>query len=339
MKHDKKHLRRFYYWISERHEIWRRRFIEMKPPPWTKDKWLCDYKFTNAYRQLDRGTIWYMANVALPICAEAEEDKWTIVEFLREYLWQSCCYRLLNRIETFEQVALPWYHHYDEDELEIDLRELKALGVSVFTNAYHKGPCPKGVDTITGYIMLLSELHDELPSMVEDILQISRRHPMTPDGAKRIHAVIQKPRRLGHFTAYEVYCDLCYVGAIPFTTDTWANAGPGAQKGLKLIFGEEFRDWGAGMTWLRDNSMAKMEEFGLPWHGWRPIDLRLIEHSLCEYGKYDRLSNGTGKARMVFKPGQTTFTKEKGHAKYVEALYKLSGRLNMFKLLKGDHHV
>ena len=49
-------LRLFWYWVNERHRIYVNRFIKKQPYPWTKDKILRTYKFTNVFRQLDRVT-------------------------------------------------------------------------------------------------------------------------------------------------------------------------------------------------------------------------------------------------------------------------------------------
>jgi hypothetical protein len=51
----------FWYWISERHSIFLRR-QEGKPKPWTDDPILRDYKFTNPFRENDRGTVWLREN-------------------------------------------------------------------------------------------------------------------------------------------------------------------------------------------------------------------------------------------------------------------------------------
>src|SRR5690348_3648568 len=89
----KPNLDAFYRFMYERHMIWHRRFKLGLPPPWTKDPILRDLKFTNVYRELDRGTLWYLNNVA-----ETYKDE------LLDLLWLTVMYRLLNKVETFEKV-------------------------------------------------------------------------------------------------------------------------------------------------------------------------------------------------------------------------------------------
>ena len=49
-------LETFWYWINERQRIYDMRAAG-QAKPWTKDEILQQYKFTNAFRQLDRGTV------------------------------------------------------------------------------------------------------------------------------------------------------------------------------------------------------------------------------------------------------------------------------------------
>ena len=50
------HLKLFFETMYERQMIWKRRFLENKPMPWTKNKIFQSSKFTNVYRELDRNS-------------------------------------------------------------------------------------------------------------------------------------------------------------------------------------------------------------------------------------------------------------------------------------------
>ena len=50
-------VKRLFAFANERHMIYRRREAG-ESPPWTADPILCNYRFTNVYRELDRVTIW-----------------------------------------------------------------------------------------------------------------------------------------------------------------------------------------------------------------------------------------------------------------------------------------
>ena len=61
----KKELDLFWKFVNERHRIWLFRDKNPDvPPPWTKDKILSTYKFTNVFRQLDRTTIEFNERMA-----------------------------------------------------------------------------------------------------------------------------------------------------------------------------------------------------------------------------------------------------------------------------------
>ena len=54
----------FFKFMHSRHMAWHRRFILKLPKEqWTKNKILIQYKYTNVYRQLDRGTLWAIHNI------------------------------------------------------------------------------------------------------------------------------------------------------------------------------------------------------------------------------------------------------------------------------------
>src|SRR4051812_37444375 len=57
---------RFTYWISERHNIFKKRRAG-KPAPWTDDEILQGYFFTNPYRENDKTTAWFRERVRNPL--------------------------------------------------------------------------------------------------------------------------------------------------------------------------------------------------------------------------------------------------------------------------------
>ena len=87
-----KNLNLYYKFLNLRHNIYIRRFVKKLPPPWTKNKILLEYKFTNIYRILDRGSKWLIANII-------ENDK--DYPRLQDKVWASILYRICNNVETF----------------------------------------------------------------------------------------------------------------------------------------------------------------------------------------------------------------------------------------------
>lgn len=289
----------FYRFVHERQMVWFRRFIKKEPPPWTKDKWLRDYKFTNVYRELDRGTIWLMRNIIKPLSSLGKTDDW-----LREILWQIVLYRLLNRVETFDKVGIPYFREWKrlkglrwKENLK-DLHEEQ----SVFTNAHLTLPQNKaGVSKLDKYFEVLSVLHKKLPSLREQILNA--------EGLEDVFNILQEVPCVGPFISYEVCIDLMYAKAIPFHEDDWVNAGPGCRVGIRLIFPlrAEREEWTQAIRDLRLSQRRHFSRLGLDfkYFAGRELTLRNIEHSLCEFSKYWKLTHACGKNRMKFRPTST----------------------------------
>ena len=59
-------VEKFFYWIEERHRIYMKK-LRGESWPWTEDKILQEYKFTNPFRENDRTTIWFRENIRDPL--------------------------------------------------------------------------------------------------------------------------------------------------------------------------------------------------------------------------------------------------------------------------------
>jgi hypothetical protein len=338
--------------MTERHAIFNRRFLDMTPPPWSEDPVFQHANFTNVYRELDRGSLFYLEDAgkrlascipeSFPHCSPDERTR-----IVTEMVWHSLCYRLLNRVETFTKVDIPWYTNWRKERAgyEKSLRAIKAQGCPVFTGAHLTCPCPKGVDKIGGYMMALNDAHTKMPKIVEECLALSRplqiefiRYRAKQPSPKaftlcsRIHRALQAPACVGHFIAYEVFCDMAYWEIFPAGEDLWANPGPGCRSGLDFLVagGRRTTVQYTYLIWALahgcDHLMTgrQREVFGINWNlCWRPIGspvftMRMIEHSLCEYSKYHRLREGKINPKNGFN---TPVTSAKGHATRVHNLF------------------
>jgi hypothetical protein len=122
----------------------------------------------------------------------------------------------------------------------------------------------------------------------------------------------------GGFLAYEVVTDLRHTRYLRNAPDimTWANAGPGAVRGLNRIHGRAL-----GASLRQEQANAEMREllelsYQKLWDahvfveqpqglcGARmdlPLEMRDIEHSLCEMDKYLRVQEGSGRPRAKYR--------------------------------------
>jgi len=109
----------------------------------------------------------------------------------------------------------------------------------------------------------------------------------------------------GKFLAYELACDLRFTKLLDKATDTqtFANLGPGAQRGLKRL-GMPHKNQKEGCQSMRElydvlaTHCISYHILNAPW----PFELREVEHCLCEFDKYQRTKNGEGHPRSKY-PG------------------------------------
>ena len=105
---------------------------------------------------------------------------------------------------------------------------------------------------------------------------------------------------VGKFVGYEMATDLrhtCILGSAPDIM-TWANPGPGARRGCNRIFGKGAEDKERKPNYLEEMRWLLQEA---PKYTSLELEMRDIEHSLCEFDKYVRVLNGEGKLRSKYR--------------------------------------
>lgn len=104
--------------------------------------------------------------------------------------------------------------------------------------------------------------------------------------------------------SYEVVTDLNYTPVLDKASDrySWANAGPGAKRGLNRIHDRPLKK--AISQYQANREMQDLLEGGARYLGKHidilDVDMRCIEHSLCEWDKYERVRLGQGKPRSKY---------------------------------------
>lgn len=291
------HLDRFFYWINERHAIYWRRW-RGDDWPWTDDDILQTYKFTNVFRELDRGTVWCREHIRKPYSKHPE------------LFFNIAAYRRYNWIGTAEELG--YIEQYDPEHYTAMMLARQAQGEKIFTGAH----------------MICGTIRDEdgsIPkSKVVQIFKISfsdlwnRRRELEPQPGDTLEMAYNrlmdaKVPGYGAFICYEVVTDLRWTRYLENASDinTWANPGPGAKRGVCRLMGlnvikpakedrqkypkndQEYIDV---MRWLLIESYRHTEDW-VP-----PLEMRDIEHSLCEWDKYERARLKQGAPRSRFIP-------------------------------------
>lgn len=282
---ENKHL--FFELMHERMAIWKRRFIDKKERPWTKNEILRDYKFTNVYRELDRNSQWQIKNILL-------DDKLS----LKNLIWKLMVFRFFNNPETFtfdpkkEGVAIqgdlfggtqksglkqvqdtnqlisatkwrngiPDYEEYDENEFSRFIAGVRSGGKNPYTTAYliNSQATPGQPRDYCYTHVVIPELHRRLPEIIKVVL--TAKHP-----EDIINYLNQMPA-VADFIAHEFYQDFTYIPRytdrrfMKFNQNDYTNVGPGASVGIRLIYPSlaTIKDQKQAIYWLRDDAEKEL---------------------------------------------------------------------------------
>jgi len=293
MTFKKSQLRRFFWWMKERHAIYLRRSITKRPFPWTKDKILQTYRFCNVFRELDRTTIWIRENWREPYADHP-------------MLWFAMALaRQINFIDTLAEFGFP--EKWDPARLMKLIEDRRERGEKAYTGAYMLTGTLGGPKSGQTAFKILDVLYHDPPPFVQGGLSSVTQVVTLQEAWNQFRG---RPG-FGPFIAYEVVTDLRHTRYLRGATDimTWANPGPGAIRGLHRVAGRRIKGrYRRDREPLpRDQAIDEMRKLlslsgkFLP-DDFPVLEMREIEHSLCEHDKYERVRLGEGKMRARFYP-------------------------------------
>lgn len=297
------HLHR---WVTDRYAVHVKKDVEKKPAPWTSNPIIQEFRFTNVRREHDKETKWVIENVCNADLNPA--NKWMNL----------ILFRMINKSETcrnfmpidFENIDWQKIVHYDQN-LPKDY--------TVFTNAFHtigvkKGACralgvemgtvdkPEGTPPLYAVIGYCQQLYND-----EKFIH-KLGHCVT---AQDIFNTLQSVSGIGYFLAYQIFVDYTYCPESPWSENEFVVAGPGARRGLDLIFdNKDGMSYEECLFWLRDNWVSICEWLVLPWNPDkifvdlapedRYMNVMSLQNCHCEISKYIRAVNGTGRPRNKY---------------------------------------
>jgi cation transport regulator ChaC len=276
----------FWAWITERHRIYLKKQAG-DPPPWTEDKIMQSFRFCNVFRELDTVTIWLRENWRDPY-ADSEQ------------LWIAMCLaRQINWPETLAEVGFP-RDGYDAKSIQRALEARKKRGEKVYTGAYMIS-APSGdyrgmakpeytAEIVVGALWRARAGFDALFA--------GGRQPTMQE----VHSWLRGFRGWGDFMAYEVVTDLRHTRYLRNAPDinTWAVAGPGAIRGLHRLHGRPYtKSLSQEQACEEMRELLALSRTSLP-DFIPPLELREIEHSLCETDKWLRVEAGQGRLRSKY---------------------------------------
>lgn len=314
VKINKEYFDRYWNFITERMNIYWKRVVLQQPAPWTEDSILRNYKFTNVLRDMDRLSIYARKHILSKMdepCDDLEKRK-------KEVIFNTMIFRLFVKIETWECIGFLYLDTFDEQwELACErLRARRKSGEPIFTSAYFvytllpASPSPDNHDKTENAINLIRNFWYPKLDEIYDVVTTSDMGTMIDYLSTEISCV-------GRFNAYECACDFgmitryCKNHIVSWDNDSYTNVGPGAERGINWVFEDKgnLSDFEC-IIYLRAIWKHELQRLGtyeqfvnqLPKEMNKDIDLRVIEHCLCETQKYNKALTETGRPREKFTP-------------------------------------
>lgn len=259
--------------------------IAQDDPPWTVDPILGSYRFCNVFREDDKVTRWFKDHVR-----EQLRDHDTVVPATIIFRW-------FNRIETGEVLAKKdLFERWEPRRARNALKKLSPL----VTGAYMiKTPALK--TKLEGLIWCIGNVWRKRDQLCKDM--------WAAETLEWAHSRLMQFPYIGSFMAYEIVTDLRHTGCLENATDInqWASAGPGAARGLGRVadFGADYYNYASR------KDQAQMQSFmhlilQMSWEGeywsklWPRWEMREVEHTLCEFDKYERARLGEGRPKQRY---------------------------------------
>ncbi len=285
--------------VERQNIFWRR--LEGQSAPWTCDPILLKWKFTNAYRVLDRVSQYLLREVINEGSQKEEELFFRIILF-----------KLFNKIETWELLRshlgeISW-RTYDFDKYDSVLTQAMQAGKAIYSMAY---VMPSG-NTAYGEM----KKHRNHLRLLEHMMQSDL--PEKFSKAETLQSVYEQLLAfpsIGKFLAFQYAIDLNYSDLIDFSEMDFVVAGPGARDGISKCFaaGDKYTDEDI-ISLVCENQEDLFEHAGLEFRYLYGRNLQLVDcqNLFCEISKYARIAHpeysgvsGRTKLKQVHSPDLT----------------------------------
>lgn len=264
-------------YAAERQNIFMKRVQGVKPP-WTDDKTLQDFRFTNTYRVLDRVSQYLIKSVIGRDNAYSGDDL-----FFRIVL-----FKLFNKIETWEQlermVGDISFANYNFDRYDRAFSSMIKRKETIYSAAYIM---PSGV-TSFGF----PKKHENNLKLLEMMMNDSPAGQIKKmKSLGDLYSFFLNFPTIGPFLAFQYAIDINYSNLCDFSEMDFVVPGPGAIRGIQKCFPKVKKSFFP--TLIRLIAEAQTVEFahrGLTFHylGSRKLQLIDIQNLFCEIDKYSR---------------------------------------------------
>ena len=278
------------YWITERDNI-RQRKEAGKPKPWSTNPVMQSVYYCNVNREDDRVTRWIRNNWTYPT---GLDDFGTGDSTVSSYTFAMVVARIFNQPDTLAELMQPI--DYDSDlslwleNAENVLAERKAAGKLIWNGAYIISTNGKAMPKADYCLYLLEQLAKD-KALVDNCITLAEAHKklMTVEG-------------LASFLAGQVVADLKNTKGHPLNTApdwfSFSAPGPGSLRGLEWFWEEKItsRNYQKAI-----NKAYEILEYELPGSILDILCHQNLQNAMCEFDKFMRVSNGTGRSKRKYK--------------------------------------
>ncbi|MGD9210727.1 MAG: putative DNA base hypermodification protein [Desulfobacteraceae bacterium] len=262
----------------ERYEIYLKKEICKSPKPWTEDPVFLSWRFCNVFREDDKVTSWIRENVRKPYLSDPNV-----------FICMVIC-RLFNKISTLS--CLKSNGLFKKWNSMIAKTVLK--GVKPVVGAAYVVRSPDGMSKLDGILKMIDLI-------AKDTYHLCVRIEPGETTLESVWLELCKYPCIGRFIAYEIISDLRWTSFLDQAPDimTWANAGPGACRGLSWLVNNDYSavPYSAStavQTKIID-TLRTLLEYSQNTDFWPKKfpkwEMRDVEHWLCEYAKYARVKH------------------------------------------------
>lgn len=282
----------FKYYVAERYKMHLLKDVDQKPFPWTEDRILSMYRFTNVRREHDKNSQYLLGMMR-------EHGNQLSLNMLCNII----LFRLFNKIETTEYLDR-WvdFTYYDEDYVRTLLKAAPE-GYVYFTNAYLSSGMKKEFNK---YFPQEKMRVMNIPNTIHLFSNKLWRDVKNAESPQQVIDALKQVNGISDFLAYQIFVDLTYLEDFPWSENEYVLAGVGCKLGLGFLFKDHDKlEDEELLFWLRDHCPITKEwceehMTDLPMEE-RYMNIMSLENCMCELGKYMKTKLQIGRPRNLYK--------------------------------------
>lgn len=272
------------YWIIER-EIIRQRKEAGISKPWSDNPVMQETYFCNVNREDDKVTRWIRTNWRYGITNQDNDGR-------DYYDFAMIVARIFNLPSTLEVIKQPVEYHIWSVEAKDELEYKKYNEERIWNGAYIVSTNGKKIDKLT-YCFDLFEKISINPNITGNCRTL-----------KEAHIELMKVEGLASFLAGQVVADLKNSPGHPLAIapDWWSFSapGPGSLRGLEWFWERKVTSKNYQYEIERAYELLCWE---LPRSILDILCLQNLQNCFCEYDKFMRVTNGTGRSKRKYNGG------------------------------------